>query len=503
MTILPNDCFNRAWRDQIHPADWVNPQSAKKYDLVVIGAGPAGLVTAAIAATLGAKVALIEKQGMGGDCLNVGCVPSKGVIAASRIWESVRRADTFGLIVPPGIKQEFSTVMARMRELRAQISHHDSAARFTQMGVDVFFGTGRFVRSGQIEIEGATLNFKKAAICTGARARAPFIPGLIEAGYKTNETIFELTKLPSKMAVIGAGPIGCEMAQAFARFGSEVTLFVKGDRLLPREDEDAAKIVEMQMKKDGVVFVFNTENTAVTTEGNRKLLHYEQDGVAKESVVDEILSGVGRAPNVEGLDLENAGVSYDNKRGVFVNSFLQTTNPSIYAAGDICSPFQFTHAADAMAAIVIQNALFPHPLGLGLASTDSLVIPWCTYTSPEIAHVGVYDSDPSAVDTFTCLLTDSDRAVLDGEEEGFVRVHLKKGTDQILGATVIATHAGEMIGEITLAMTAKLGLGTISKTIHPYPTQSETVRKVALQWRKSRFTEQKKKILTGWFSLTR
>ena len=503
MTLLPNDHFNRELLHHVHPPDWINPTPARRYHLVVIGAGTAGLVTAAIGTALGAKVALIEKQWMGGDCLNVGCVPSKGVIAASRVWAEVRSADSFGLTIPGGPQYDFGMAMERMRKLRARISHNDSAERFKKMGVDLFLGEGCFTGSNTIEVGGNVLNFKKAAICTGARAEAPSIPGLAEAGYKTNETIFTLTELPPKMAVIGAGPVGSEMAQAFARFGSFISLFVKGDHILPREDQDAAQKVEAQMKKDGIAFVLNSNIIRVSARGKEKVIYYQQDQMEKECVVNEIFVGVGRAPNVEGLGLEKVNVQYDKKTGVAVNAFLQTTNPSIYAAGDICFPFKFTHTADAMAGILIQNALFPHPFGLGLARTDSLIIPWCTYTSPEIAHVGIYADTAAkkgvALDTFTCDLSDLDRAILDGEEEGFARIHLKRGTDQILGATLVAARAGDMISELTLAMTAKIGLGTILKTIHPYPTQAEIIRKVALQWKKSTFTEKKKKILRKWF----
>ena len=511
--ILPDDDFNRALVNNVHPGGWVNPEPTGRYHLVIIGAGTAGLVTAAIGAALGAKVALIEKHFMGGDCLNVGCVPSKGVIAASRAWAQMGRVDEFGMTIPAGTKYDFAVAMERMRKLRARISPNDSAHRFKQLGVDLFFGEGSFVSSDTVSVgrpspaNGKILKFKKAAICTGARAEAPPITGLKQAGFLTNETIFTLTDLPPRMAVIGVGPIGCEMAQAFARFQSRVSLFVKGSHILPREDADAAKILEDQMRKDGVFFILNSEITRVTAQGREKVLHYRVDGVEKEQIVDEILVGVGRAPNVEGLGLNKVGVQYDLKSGVAVNDLLQTTNPNIFSAGDVCFPFQFTHAADAMAQIVIQNALFPHPFGLGYAKASSMVIPWCTYTSPEIAHVGIVAADAKRdgiqLDTFTSSLSDVDRAILDGEEEGLARVHLAKGTDQILGATLVATHAGEMISQLTLAIKAGIGLGAIAGTIYPYPTQSEVIKKVANGWKKSTFTQQKKNILRRWFDFTR
>ncbi len=501
--VPPMDQFNKELVNNVHPPDWINPDPKGRYHLVVIGAGTAGLVTAAVAAALGAKVALIEQHLMGGDCLNVGCVPSKGVIRASRVWAEVRNADQFGLYIPEGIKTDFEAAMARMRKLRARISHVDSAKRYTQLGVDVFIGEGQFTGSHTIHVDGKTLNYAKAVICTGARAAAPPIPGLEETGYLTNETIFSLTQLPSRLAVIGAGPIGCEIAQSFARFGSQVCLFERTEHILPREDADAAEIVQAQMANDGVCFVFNSNISRVEARGDVKVIHYTMNGQKMELPVDEILVGIGRAPNVEGLGLETVGVDYDTKSGVKVNSRLQTTNPKIFAAGDICFPFKFTHTADAMAQIVIQNSLFPHPFGLGYASTDSLIIPWCTYTEPEIAHVGLYEADARKkgieVDTFTFKLDEVDRAILDDEDDGFARVHVKKGTDTIVGATIVAAHAGDMISEFTVAMKGGLGLGTIARTIHPYPTQAEVVKKVANAWRKTTLTERKKRILKKLF----
>ena len=511
VTVLPNDEHNQRLVNNGHPPDWVNPEPTGRYNIVVIGAGTAGLVTAAIAAALGAKVALIEKHLMGGDCLNVRCVPSKGVIRASRAWAEVRNAEEFGLHIPPGVKYDFGEAMARMRKLRARISHTDSAHRYKSMGVDVFIGEGRFTGPDTMQVSGGAgdrrLNFTKAAICTGARAAAPRIPGAVEVGYLTNETVFTLTELPPRLAVIGAGPIGCEMAQAFARFGSRVCLFEMTGHILPREDTDAAEVVQERMNKDGVCFVFHSNVQRIERRGNEKVVHYAMNGGMKELVVDEILIGIGRAPNVEGLGLETVGVEYDLKDGIKVNKRLQTTNPRIYAAGDICFPFKFTHTADAMAQIVIQNALFPHPFGLGYASTDSLIIPWCTYTEPEIAHVGMYETDAKAkgldVETYTYKLDEVDRAILDGEETGFARVHIQKGTDKILGATIVAAHAGDIINEFSVLMKAGAGVKIIAGTIHPYPTQAEVNKKVVNLWRKAHFTQRTKNILSKWFSWTR
>lgn len=504
--LLPDDEYNKTLLDNVHPAGWVNPQPSGRYNIVVIGAGTAGLVTAAIAAGVGAKVALIEKHLLGGDCLNVGCVPSKGIIRASRAWAQVQNAEEFGIHIPGAVKYDFSEAMARMRRLRARISRTDSAHRYKSLGVDVFIGEGRFSGPDTIEVGGMTLTFKKAAICTGARATAPTIEGLREAGYLTNETIFSLTDLPRRLGVIGAGPIGSEMAQCFARFGSRVTVLEKMGHVLPREDADAAEIVQRQMMRDGVQFIFDSKIARVASRGNEKAIYYEMHGSMKELVVDQILVGIGRAPNVEGLGLEKVGVECTGS-GVKVNHQLQTTNARIYAAGDICSPFKFTHAADAMAQVVIQNALFPHPFGLAYAGTDSLLMPWCTYTQPEIAHVGLYEADAKAkgweVETFTYNLDEVDRAILDGEDEGFARIHVRKGTDKILGATIVAAHAGEMISEFTVLMKTGQGLKTLTSTIHPYPTQAEVIKKVGNAWRKANFTESQKNILKKWFAWTR
>ena len=499
--VLPWDAHNQKLVSHVRPADWKNPTPASRYNLVVIGAGTAGLVIAAGAAGLGAKVALIEKHFMGGDCLNVGCVPSKAIIRAARAVAAVREAGEFGVNVPPGAMADFGKVMERMRRLRADISPHDSAKRFTELGVDVFLGTGSFAGPDSIEVGGATLRFSKAVIATGARAAAPTIPGLKDVPYLTNETLFSLTELPKRFGVIGAGPIGCEMAQSFARLGAEVFLIETEHGLLPREDRDAAEIVRMQMLRDGVTILGGGRELTIARAGDDARLQGQSQGKTYDIKVDQLLVAVGRAPNVEGLGLETVGVEFDQK-GVKVNDRLQTTNPRIYACGDICSAYQFTHAADFMARIVIQNALFK-----GRAKASSLIIPWATYTSPEVAHVGLYATDANekgiAVDTYTVELSKVDRAILDGETEGFVRVHVRKGTDEIIGATVIAAHAGELIGELTLAMKGKLGLKTIGGTIHPYPTHAEAIRRTGDLYNRTRLTPFVKKLMNRWLAWQR
>jgi len=500
--VLPRDELNGRLLANVHPPDWVDPEPAPRYNLVVLGAGTAGLVTAAGAAGLGAKVALVERELLGGDCLNVGCVPSKALIAAARTAARVRDAGQFGIRIPPGVEVDFPAVMERMRRLRAAISPHDSAARFRSLGVDVYLGQASFTGANTVEVAGKTLRFHKAVIATGARAHRPPIPGLAEAGFLTNETVFALTERPPRLAVIGAGPIGCELAQAFARFGSRVHVLGNHPHILPREDPDAAERVENALRRDGVEFILNCQIDRVEKRGREKVVHLTGGQGPQQVVVDEILIGAGRVPNVDGLNLDSAGVRHDLRDGVAVNDRLQTTNPNIYAAGDICSRFKFTHAADAMARVVLQNALFK-----GRARASALIIPWCTYTDPEIAHVGLYEHEARergiAFRTFTQELAEVDRAILDGEDGGFVKVLVSARGDKILGATIVAGHAGDMISELTLAMVGGLGLRTIAQTIHPYPTQAESIKKVGDAYNRARLTPTVKWLFGKWLAWSR
>jgi len=485
--MLPRDQYNDELLANTHPPDWRNPEPAKRYNLVVIGAGTAGLVAAAGAAGLGAKVALLEKRLLGGDCLNVGCVPSKCIIRSSRACADARATRTFGVNLLDGVEADFSAAMERMRRLRAAISRHDAAQRFRDMGVDVFLGEGRFAGPEAVEVAGKTLRFKKAVIATGGRALRPDVPGLQEAGFLTNETVFSLTERPRRLAVFGAGPLGCELAQALRRLGSEVTIVERTPHILPREDPDAAEILDQSFRRDGMVVKLDSLVKRVTTSGGEKLVHIERDGVEETLAVDEILVGAGRAPTVQGLNLEAAGVRYDERNGVSVDDTLRTTNPRVYAAGDVCLQYKFTHTADASARIVVQNALF-----WGRKKLSALVVPWCTYTDPEVAHVGMYEKEAREkgirVSTFFRSFRDVDRAVADGEEEGFAKIHVRQGTDRVLGATIVARHAGEMISVVTLAMAAGVGLKTIANVIWPYPTQAESIKHVADAYSRSRLT---------------
>ncbi|MGC8660350.1 MAG: FAD-containing oxidoreductase [Desulfomonilaceae bacterium] len=500
--VLPDDVHNRELLSNTHPRDWVNPQPAKRYNMVVIGAGTAGLVTAAGAAGLGAKVALVERGLMGGDCLNYGCVPSKALIRSSRAYAEVRDSQNFGIEIDGKVTADFSSVMERLRRLRAQISRHDSAKRFSELGIDLFMGNAKFTGPNAAEVGGKVLRFKKAVIATGAKAVHPSIKGISEAGFLTNETVFSLIEMPSRLAVIGGGPIGCEMAQAFQRLGSQVVLFHKNDHILDREDADAAEIIQSRFIKEGIRLILNSDLKEVRVLNGEKVIDFEVGGKPDSVAVNEILAGAGRAPNVENLNLEAAGIQYDKRKGVVVDDHLRTTNPAIYAAGDVSMNYKFTHTADAAARIVIQNALFK-----GSKKISALTVPWCTYTDPEIAHVGMYEQDAEKhgleINTFIRPLAEVDRAVLDGQDEGFVKIHVKKGTDQILGATIVAAHAGEMISELTLAMVGKMGLGSISGVIHPYPTQAEAIKQLADIYNRSRLTPFIKTLFTKWFSWTR
>jgi pyruvate/2-oxoglutarate dehydrogenase complex dihydrolipoamide dehydrogenase (E3) component len=503
LNLQPDDEHNRLLVENVHPPEWHNPTPHGRYNLVVLGAGTAGLVAAAGAAGLGARVALVERQLMGGDCLNVGCVPSKAIIRSGHAAHDLRTADRFGIRVTGEVEVDFQAVMERMRRIRTAISPADSAKRFSEhYGVDVYFGSARFTGRDAVEVAGTALRFSKAVVATGARAAVPPIPGLDEAGFLTNHNVFNLTEQPRRLAVVGCGPIGTELAQTFARLGTQVVTIESGDQFLQREDRDAAEILRASMARDGVTVLLSTTLEKVEASPEGKVLSLHTPDGPQKVVVDEILVGVGRTPNVEGLDLEAAGVEYDHG-GVHVNDFLQTTNKRIYASGDICLPFKFTHTADAASRAVIQNALFPGTK----KRVSRLVIPWCTYTDPEIAHVGLYPHQAEKrgikVDTWRVPMSDVDRAIAEGDEAGFLKVYCKRGTDTILGATIVARHAGEMISEITTAMAAGMGLGGFSGVIHPYPTQAEVIRKAADAYNRTRLTPMVANILKRWFSWAR
>ncbi|HEY7413524.1 MAG TPA: mercuric reductase, partial [Vicinamibacteria bacterium] len=418
-----------------------------RYNVVVIGAGTAGLVTAAGTAGLGGRVALVERHLMGGDCLNTGCVPSKALISSARLAQQIRRARTWGLgAEEPAVR--FADVMARVRARRAAIAPHDSQERFEGLGVDVFRGQARFVSPQEVEVEGARLRARNFVVAAGSRAGIPPIDGLREAEPFTNETIFDaMDEAPPRLAVLGGGPIGCELGQAFQRLGVRVTLLEALPRLLDKEDAEAGALVRRRLEEEGVRVHTGARVQRVARQGGVTRLHLD----GGESVEAEaLLVAAGRVPNVDGLGLEAAGVAFDAK-GVRVNEHLQTTQPHIYAAGDVVGGLQFTHLADHHARTVVRNILVPWPK----ARVDTRVLPWCTYTSPEVARVGLSEEQArergEPHDVFTLPLHDVDRAVLEDEAEGFLKVITGKGGDTILGVTLVAERAGDLLHEFVLA----------------------------------------------------
>lgn len=488
--------------DLVHPPGWRNPPAAPAYDLVVLGGGTAGLVSAMGAAGLGARVALVEQHLLGGDCLNTGCVPSKALIRSARLVGELGRAAVLG-VSTGDVHVDFAAVMRRMRDRRTRIAANDSAERFRKAGIDVFFGSAVFADRRTVAVGDERLRFGRAVIATGSRPMVPQVPGLDAAPFLTNETVFSLSRLPPRLVVIGAGPIGCELAQAFARFGSAVTLLDQSARVLPRDDPDAAAMIRRNLELDGVRLELGVALDRVDHMDREVRVRYRRTGGNRlpngSTTADALLVAAGRAPNVESLGLEKAGIVAGNL-GVVVDDRLQTTNPRVFAAGDVCSAYRFTHAADAMARIVVQNALF-----YGRRKASALVVPWVTYTDPEVAHVGVSASDVARssgrLQTITVELSDVDRAVVDDETDGFVRVHHERG--RLRGCTIVARHAGEMIGEAVYALTHDGTLGALSATVHPYPTQGEALRKAGDAYRRQALTPRRRRVLERYFRWTR
>jgi pyruvate/2-oxoglutarate dehydrogenase complex dihydrolipoamide dehydrogenase (E3) component len=427
-------------------------------------------VSAFGAAALGARVALIERDRLGGDCLNVGCVPSKALLRSARAVRDIRAAARVGIEVAAP-RPQFTTIMARLRERRAILAPNDSVERLEAAGVDVYFGSASFSGPRSLAVNDRQLTFRRAVIATGGRPMAPPIPGLHDSRYLTNETVFDLKQQPRRMLVIGAGAVGCELAQAFALLGTEVRVSDVADRPLSHEDADASAVVQRALERDGVRF-----------ELGRALPHVGRDDA------DAILVAAGRKPNIEQLNLEAGGIRFSG-HGVEVSDRLQTTNPRVFAAGDVASPFKFTHAADAAARIVVQNALF-----FGRRRASSLVVPWCTYTFPEVARVGTIQGT-----AITVPMADVDRAVLDDETEGFARVHHENG--RIRGCTIVAPHAGDLIGHVAAVMRAGGSLSDLSATIFPYPTYAEALRKAGDAYRRRLLTPQLKSLLHRYFRL--
>jgi pyruvate/2-oxoglutarate dehydrogenase complex dihydrolipoamide dehydrogenase (E3) component len=463
--------------DQVRPPGWRNPEPAPLYDLVVIGGGTAGLVCAAGAAGLGARVAIIERNRLGGDCLNTGCVPSKALLRAARAVHAARAATDAGVGMAPQV--DFAAVMEYVRARRADLAHHDSAERLTSLGVHVFLAQASFTGPTRVAADGRELRFRRAVVATGSRPTIPSIPGLSGLPYLTSENVFDLRAQPRSLLVIGGGPIGCELGQAFALLGTAVTLVESEPRLLPREDRDAAAIVTRRLTADGV-----------------RVRTGEVVGT-QDLQTDAVLVAVGRSPNIEGLNLDAAGIVH-SERGVTVDDRLRTANHRIFAAGDICSSYQFTHAADAMARIVIQNALFH-----GRRRASALVIPWATYTFPEVAHVGAPPDEASRLgaETLTVPLGEVDRAVIDAASDGFLRIHHRGG--RVIAATLVAQHASELIGQIASLVRRGGSVAEFSGDIFPYPTVADVLRKAGDAYRRTQLTPRIRSLLGKYFAVTR
>lgn len=497
-TLEPWDEFNQALVQRVHPANWPEPpRRGKPYHLVVLGGGTAGLIAAIGAAGLGARVALVERRLLGGDCLNFGCVPSKAILAAAREFQRTKTAAEFGLLWDSPPTFDLSACMLRMRRLRAGIAVHDSAARLAGLGVDVFFGPAEFSGPRQVRVGDRTLDFWRAVIATGGRPAEPDAPGLADVGYLTNETIFSIVELPRRLAVVGTGPIGCELAQAFRRFGSAVHLIGRGDRLLSKEDEPAVQIVEQRFRQEGIALHLASRVAGAVRQGEATVLTIEERGARRTIEVDAILVALGRRPNIEGLGLHAAGIAI-GPEGVQVNDRLQTTNRAVFAAGDVCTKIQFTHAADAMARICVQNALF-----YGRKLFSRRFVPRCTYTDPAVAHVGATAIElqrrGERFETFRCELSRVDRAVLDGETDGFAAAHANPRSGKALGATIVATHAGELIGEMTSLLERGGKLRELAQVIRPYPTQAEVFKRLGDDSQRKRLTPRVAWLMKRWF----
>lgn len=454
------------------------------YDLAIVGAGPAGVAAARTARALGLSVALIERHWLGGNSLTSGSIPSKSLVRTARAFEAMVNSTEFGAPRCPEPIADMGAVMARVRAIRARIAEYCSAERLTREGIDVVHGEAAFVDKNSLVVAAATLKFKKALVATGARPQTPAIPGLEEAGFLTSDTVFDIKTMPKRLAIIGGGPLGCEMAQAFAHMGAHVTILQDEPKFLKNEERDAAELLSLSLGRSGVDTRLNTPVIAARREGGEKWIHAQLDGVPYAIAVDEILLSIGRVANIEGLSLDRAGIDSNSDGQVQVDDCFRTTNDDIYAAGDVCLPNMFANAAEASGRMAVLNAF------TGEAHRRSqMIVPWCTYCDPEIAHIGmqIWDAKRQSipVKSFTVMMQDVDRAITDGRDEGFVKIHVRDGTDEVIGATIVASRASEMINEIAVIMNAKVGLRQIAGVLHTYPSQSDAIRLAALACRDS------------------
>ena len=463
-------------------AKWIKPKQFDR-NLVVIGAGATGSVTAYIAAAVKAKVTLIEKHRMGGDCLNTGCVPSKALIRTANFLKQASVSQTLG-IARAEVEYDFAEVMARVHRVIATVEPHDSVERYTKLGVDVMLGDARITSPWTVEVNGQTLTTRAIVIASGASPTIPNIPGLDTMDYYTSDTIWSLTQRPDRLIVLGGGPIGCELAQAFARLGCQVTQVVR-TRLMRREDADAVALVEAALQADGVRVLTHTETLRCERDDTAQRLVVLRPGVQEESLTfDALLCAVGRTARTEGFGLEELGIPLTAQHTIETDAWLQTIYPNIYAAGDVAGPFQFTHTAAHQAWYAAVNALFG---GIKRFKADYSVIPWTTFTDPEVAHVGLSEQEAQhraiPYEAVRYSLDDLDRAIADEAAHGFVKVLTEPGKDKIIGVTIVGEHAGDMLAEFVLAMRHGLGLNKILATIHTYPTWSEANKHAAGAWK--------------------
>ncbi len=478
---------------------------SETYDLIVIGGGSAGLVAAGGAALLGARVALIEKNKLGGDCLYTGCVPSKTFIRSAKFAAEMKQAESLGFKVPSleFKDSKFSSITNRIQRIIGVIEHHDAPQVFEKMGVEVIFGNAQFISSNEMEIvlsnsEKRILKAKRFCLATGSRPFTPPIEGLQETGFITNEEVFQLTELPKNLIVLGAGAIGLELGQSFARLGSKVTVVEMADRVLIREDEEVSALMGKILSEEGLEILTGSKAvTAHKDSDRRKVIRVERDGKTLEIIADEILVAVGRQANVDNLGLEKAGVKFDKKQ-IFTDQFLRTSNKHIFAAGDVTGHFQFTHTADYEAQHVIQNAFLFYPL---TKKVDFSVIPWATFTEPEVARVGLTESEAKAiysekVKVFKVEFADNDRAQTEEDFRGFAKIVTLKGK-KILGASIIGLHAGELIHEFVLAMRHNLTLSDLNKAIHIYPTLAKITQALATE---QTLETLKSQLVQKWFA---
>jgi pyruvate/2-oxoglutarate dehydrogenase complex dihydrolipoamide dehydrogenase (E3) component len=456
-------------------------RAAKVYDLAILGAGPAGIAAAELAASLGARVVLLESDRLGGTSLNTGSVPSKALIRLATLFAAMREASRLRQSGQAEPVANFQRVSAHLRLIEQRIAGYHSAARLRRAGIELRMGAAQFVDKQTLEINGKRLAFSHALVATGARSTPPNIPGLVAGSYLTSETIFALDKLPDHLAVIGGGALGCELAQSFCRLGARVTIIQDEALFLPGEERDAAQILAQSMARDGVTIRLNTSVVAARVEKDAVILDTENYQRKAQVSADRVLVSVGRSPCVQGLGLEAAGIRSDAQRGILVDDFLQTNNPRVYAAGDVCISHRYTNVAERTARMAVRNLL-----GRGRRQRyTTLTIPWCTFCAPEIAHVGlqVWQARERRIPirTFTVMMQDVDRAMTDRQETGFVKLHVAGRSDKILGATIVASRASEMINEVCVAMSTGIGLRALADVLHIYPSQSDAIRVAALE----------------------